>query len=178
MIGGIHMFTTERLCIRRVRSDDWQAMQAIWADQAGSVYAQYDRPNDTGDTAVRRRIEKWAAFAESDEHLFYAVCLQDSVIGYTALHRRDGGAYEMGYCFHSRWHGHGYARESIAAILKNMKARGASRITAGTGLKNTPSVRLLLALGFRQTGTENVSFYRDSHGNPIVFEGGLFELNL
>ena len=40
-----------------------------------------------------------------------------------------------------------------------------------------PSVSLLHALGFRQTGTEAVSFYQDADGNDIVFDGGIFELD-
>ena len=42
---------------------------------------------------------------------------------------------------------------------------------------NTPSVSLLKSLGFELIGTESVSFYKDSQGNDIVFEGGIFELN-
>ena len=59
-----------------------------------------------------------------------------------------------------------------------MKDRGAVTITAGTALNNTPSVRLLTSLGFRQIGTETVSFYKDSAGNDITFEGGNYELLL
>ena len=49
-------------------------------------------------------------------------------------------------------------------------------ITAGTAINNKPSVSLLKALGFKQVGTEKVSFYKDSEGNDIVFDGGIFEL--
>ena len=45
-------------------------------------------------------------------------------------------------------------------------------------MNNTPSVRLLTSLGFRQIGTETVSFYKDSAGNDITFEGGNYELLL
>ena len=50
------------------------------------------------------------------------------------------------------------------------------KITAGTALNNTPSVKLLNSLGFRQTGTETVSFYKDEEGNAVNFEGGIYEL--
>ncbi len=45
-------------------------------------------------------------------------------------------------------------------------------------MNNTPSVRLLASLGFRQTGTEKVSFCKDVEGNDITFEGGNYELPL
>ena len=51
------------------------------------------------------------------------------------------------------------------------------KFTARTGIGNTPSVSLLKSLGFELIGTESVSFYKDSQGNDIVFEGGIFELN-
>lgn len=168
---------TERLFIRRVRAGDWRAIRSVWADAAESVYAQYDRPNDLHDEAVCARIGKWASFADSREHMFYAVCLSDELIGYVALHRH-GDVCELGYCYHSDYHGKGYAKESISAIFNAAKSEGVSSITAGTALNNVPSVRLLTALGFKQTGTEKVSFYRDINGEEIVFDGGRFELKL
>ena len=171
------MIETKRLSIRRVVAGDWRAIQAIWIDAAQSVYAQYDRPNDLDDLSVRRRMEEWASCMDSEEHRFYAVCLRNAVIGYAVFHQRENG-YELGYCFHSAYHGKGYAKESISAILKEMKERGVARISAGTALKNTPSVRLLMSLGFRQIGTETVSFYKDDQGNDIPFEGGIYELIL
>ena len=171
------MIKTKRLFIRRVCADDWKAIQEIWADAAKSAYAQYDRPNDLDDESVSRGIAKWASFADSNDHIFSAVCLQDSVIGYVALNRRKD-RYEIGYCFHSDFQGKGYARESISALLELMKMKGVSCIVAGTALKNTPSVHLLLSLGFRQSGTEKQSFYQDVKGDAIFFEGGLYELLL
>lgn len=171
------MIKTDRLSIRRVQTNDWKDIQAIWADAADSVYAQYDKPNDLDDRSVSRRIARWASFANSDEHIFLAVCLQDAVIGYVAFNKRENG-YEIGYCFHSNYHGKGYARESISTILDVMKDKGAVKITAGTALNNSPSVRLLASLGFKQTGTEKVSFYKDAEGNDITFEGGTYELLL
>jgi len=166
---------TQRLLIRPVEAADWQHLQAIWRTFNASPFAGYDRPHDTEDEAVRARIARWAAAAHGTEHLFFAVCLSEVVIGYIAFNRREQG-YEAGYCFHSAYHGRGYARESFAALLEYMRRMGAMRITAGTALANTPSVALLKSLGFAQVGVETVSFHADSQGNAIVFEGGLFEL--
>lgn len=166
---------TERLSIRRITVDDCRAMQAIWTDLAASPYAQYDHPQETDDASVRSRIDRWASVAEGMEHIFFAVCLQDTVIGFVSLNQRSD-SYELGYGFHSDFHGKGYAKESLSAIIEWITAAGASCITAGTALDNAPSVRLLLSLGFRQTGTEDVSFWKDAEGNDIVFKGGIFHL--
>lgn len=171
------MIKTPRLEIRPVTADDWRAIQRIWADAAQSPYAQYDRPNDLDDRAVQARIAKWAAYTDSEAHHFFAVCLAGAVIGYISLHRREQ-EYEIGYCFHSAYHRKGYAKEALSALLNAFAAQNARRFSVGTALNNTPSVRLLLSLGFTQTGSERVSFYQDAQGQPIVFEGGIFTLTL
>lgn len=168
--------STERLSLRRIRADDGKALQTIWEAVAKTPYARYDKPRDLSSEAIERKVSQWASFSESMEHLFFAVCLKETVIGFIALHRRENG-FELGYCFHPDYHGKGYAKESVGGLLNALKPLGFSPITAGTALENLPSVRLLLSLGFRQTGTEKVSFYRDEEGNAIFFDGGIFELS-
>ena len=87
----------------------------------------------------------------------------------------EGDGYEIGYGFLNKAHGKGYARESVTAIIDYMKSMGVKRIVAGTALKNLPSVRLLESLEFKLKGTEQISFYKDSEGKDIYFEGGVFE---
>lgn len=171
------MIETSRLTIRRVTADDWQAAQRIWADFSLSEYAQYDTPHPTDDESVRARIARWAQYAESMEHMFFAVCLEGEMIGYIAFNARETG-HEIGYCFHSSAHGKGYAKEAHLALFGHMRAQGFTHFIVRTALANLPSVRLLAALGFRQTGGEKVSFYKDAEGKDIVFDGGMFELDI
>lgn len=167
----------EGLTVRRVAAEDWESIKEIWDDRKRSVYARFDKPDDTDPDIVRRRIEKWVSYADSTEHLFFAVCLDGQLIGYVAFNRREGG-YETGYCFHSGYHGKGYAKKSMRALINAIyDIQPGAVITAGTAVENIPSVRLLQSLGFRRTGTERVSFYKDSDGNDIFFEGGIFELD-
>lgn len=165
---------TDRLHIRLIQAEDWQSIQAIWQDFASSPYARYDIPHPADEETVRPKIAKWAQASLRREHLFFVACLQEQVIGYMAFHWKENG-YETGYCFHSRYQGMGYARESFQALFPRLQAMGAKRVTAGTALNNLPSVRLLQKLGFRQVGTEQVSFYQDETGKNIVFKGGRFE---
>ena len=163
----IHTIQTERLSIRRIRAEDWKDIQAIWVSAAKSVYAQYDRPNDLDDDSVQTRVADLDLFAESDAHIFLAICLNNRVIGYFSLNER-------GDCFHSDFHGKGYARESLRAVLGFLRNRGVPFVEAGTALRNTPSLRLLRSLGFEFCGTEMVSFYQDTEGKDIFFDGGIF----
>lgn len=170
------MITTSRLTIRPIAEADWPAVRNIWAALAPLPMAQYDKPFNTDPADVQARIARWAAVtAAGTEHMFFAVCLAGETIGYFAFNQRDGG-HEIGYSFHPAHHGMGYAREALTALLIHLRERGFTRFSAGTALANTPSVKLLTSLGFRLTGTEKVSFYKDAQGQDIVFDGGIFDL--
>lgn len=169
------LLKTERLVIRHITENDWKSIQKIWEDFNTSEFAKYDRPHNTDDEAVRERIFQWAKANQGLEHMFFAVCLNNIVIGYIAFNMRKNG-YEIGYCFHSDFHGKGYARESHLKLFEYLRGCGITRFTAGTAINNVPSVLLLKSLGFQQIGTEKVSFYKDSAGNDIVFDGGIFAL--
>ena len=171
------MLKTERLTIRHVAADDWKSIKEIWVDFNASALSQYDRPHNTDDEDVQRRIAKWAAANSGTEHMFFAICLGENVIGYSAFNIREDG-HEIGYCFHSAYHGKGYAKESHLALFDYMRDFGIKKLTAGTAINNTPSVSLLKSLGFELIETEKVSFYKDADGNDIVFDGGVFELIL
>lgn len=169
---------TDRLLIRPVQEDDWQAVRDIWAELALLPMAQYDKPHATDPEAVRARVDRWAnATRASTEHMFFAVCLGNAMIGYFAFNIREKGL-EIGYSFHPAYHGKGYATEALAAILAHLRGQGFTHFSAGTALSNTPSLKLLTSLGFRLTGTEKVSFYKDEKGRDIVFDGGIFELEM
>lgn len=165
---------TERLLIRKIVADDWKSIKRIWDDFRVSDYAQYDAPHTSDETAIRSQVSKWEEANKGGKHLFLAICLQDDVIGYMDFHD-TGNGYDSGYGFCSDYQGKGYAKEAYQALIRHFSHMGVKRLTAGTALKNIPSVRLLASLGFKQIGTERVSFYKDDVGNEIYFEGGLFE---
>ena len=168
---------TERLIIRHIVADDWKSIKDIWVDFNSSALSQYDKPHITDDEDVRARIGKWASANSGTEHMFFAICLGHTIIGYSAFNIRENG-HEIGYCFHSAYHSKGYAKESHLALFDYIRKLGISRLTAGTALNNKPSVSLLKSLGFELIETEKVSFYKDVDGNDIVFDGGVFELLL
>ena len=171
------LLETERLTIRHIVADDWKRIQDIWVDFNSSSFSRYDMPHNTDDADVQPRIARWAAVSGGTEHMFFAVCLDGTVIGYVAFNIRENG-HEIGYCFHSAYHGKGYAKESHLALIEYMRGLGIKRLTAGTAQDNTPSVALLRSLGFELIETEKVSFYKDADGKDIVFDGGVFELML
>ena len=169
------LLKTERLTIRHIVVDDWKSIRDIWVDFNSSEYAQYDTPHITEDANVQARIAKWAAANSGTEHMFFAICLDETLIGYIAFNIRENG-HEIGYCFHSAYHGKGYAKESHLALFEYLRTLGITKFSAGTALNNTPSVKLLTSLGFKLVAQEKVSFYKDAKGNDVVFIGGIFEM--
>lgn len=167
------MINTPRLSIRFINEDDWQTLIDIWEDFGRSEYAQYDVPHTTDEFEVREKAAQWARISPEKEHMFFSVCREESMIGYIDFHKTADG-YECGYCFHSRYHGKGYAKESLLALMHYLFEGKALRFTAGTALDNIPSVRLLKSIGFQQIGEEQVSFYKDDDGRDIIFPGGIF----
>lgn len=170
------VLNTERLLIRYMEADDWKALMEIWKDFNGSEFAKYDVPHTTDEIEVREKVKHWEEMSPGKEHMFFAVCLEQQMIGYIDFHKNNDG-YECGYCFHSRYQGMGYAKESLAALMKWLAGKDPVWFTAGTALKNLPSVRLLHSLGFQKIGEEKVSFYQDENGNDIYFDGGIFEVD-
>lgn len=163
------MLSTNRLRISALVSEDWQAMQKISIDFRKSEYVIYDMPLPIESETIKQLTKQ---FVESQ--LFFAVMLDEAMIGYVCFHEENGN-YDLGYCFHSDYHGKGYAYEACTAAMEHMlKTREIKAFTAGTALKNIPSCKLLEKLGFILTHTEELSFHKDDAGNDIIFEGGLY----
>ena len=165
---------SSRLNIRNICPDDWQSLKRIWNDFGKSKYAKYDVPHNKSDEEIKEQARRF-----HQNGLYFAVCLkgENRMLGYVAFYQNDD-TLDLGYCFDSAYHGNGYAKESIETLLRHFRQTGIKKFTAGTGLKNIPSVKLLHSLGFQQAASEQVSFYKDERGNPIYFEGGLFELQI
>lgn len=162
---------TDRLFIRDISYNDWEGLQRIVIDFGNSKYRNYDMHFPSEEHAIQELVIQLA-----DSHLFFAVFLQGSseMIGYVCFHN-DGGHYDLGFCFHSKYFGKGYGFESCLAVMKYMKQFcGAKGFTAGTALANAPSCKLLERLGFVCRDTEKLSFHKDELGNDIIFQGGNF----
>lgn len=162
--------STRRLTIRRLLPGDWPALSLIAADFADGPYARYDHTLPSDEEGIRAAAESFASTGE-----YYAALLPDGrMAGYIRLALLDGEA-ELGYCFHSAFHGQGYASEACSALMDALtKEEKVFSFVAGTALRNEPSCRLLERLGFVLVETGDVSFHKDENGQEIFFEAGLF----
>ena len=168
---------TSRLNIRCIEPDDWKSLIEIWKDFNQSEFSKYDVPHSLDEEEVREKTKSWAGVSPDKEHMFFAVCNQEEMLGYIDFHRNDDG-YECGYCFHSKFHGKGYAKESMQMLMEWLSRDSSTRFVAGTALHNLPSVKLLTSLGFRKIREEKVSFYKYAKGEDVYFDGGIFMVNV
>ena len=167
----MNTLTTSRLLLRPILPDDWIALKKITRDFAASAYWMYDYPFPAED-------EKLKAIAShfSKTGTFLSVLLKETgeMIGYICLHD-DGESFDIGYCFHSAFHRQGYACEALYFLMGLLHTNlHIQTFTAGTAMRNIPSVSLLRKLGFTLQYTEPTSFHKDETGKDIVFEGGRF----
>jgi RimJ/RimL family protein N-acetyltransferase len=166
---------TDRLIIKNFYEQDWEMLQNIIVDKESSPFAYMDHAWPTGNQQMKE-ICNW--FCKNDE--FFAVWTkqENCIIGFVCLNNTDGPKVKnLGYCLHSRHQGNGYAFEACTKLINQAFENGSTEtITTGTGIANKPSVRLLEKLGFVLKSTEATHFQTDADGNPMVFEGGSFEL--
>ena len=109
---------TPRLVLRNFTADDWKALHEMIVRYQASEYAAYDQQWPTSAQEVKG-VAEW--FASGDH--FLAACLKNAgqLIGFVALNPEGGEEsreYNLGYVFHSGYHGHGYATEACQAVLE------------------------------------------------------------
>ncbi len=137
---------TERLILRRMVMADAQALHAMmsdaetmryWSSLPHTALAETEAWIDTTMAAV--------AAGSSDD---FAVTLDDVLIGKAGVWR----PWEVGILIDRRAWGRGLATEALRAVIARSRSRGATRITAEVDPRNTASLKLLIRLGFRETG--------------------------
>lgn len=168
---------TARLIIRNFGADDWQDLREVIITYQASEYAQYDHKWPTTAEEIKG-ITEW--FAAGDRYL--AVCLKTKgiLVGLVALNPSEekGGELNLGYIFHTDYHGKGYATEGCRAVLDYAFGQLAvDRVVTGTAVANEPSCRLLRRLGMKETGQHTEALQATGDGVPVEFAGLSFAIS-
>lgn len=154
---------TERLLLRKYKKEDLQDLFEYLSDAEVVKYEPYKA------LTLEKTKETLAWRIGTDEMI--AVELKDShkMIGNVYMGKREFGALEMGYVFHRKYWGYGYAAESCKALIQQAFSNGIHRIYAECDPRNERSWRLLEALGFQREAhfRKNVYFWKDENEAPI-----------
>jgi len=155
---------TERLILRRPRSDDVAAMHAILRDPLAMRYWSTLPHASMAETEawVARTIEAINA-GECDD---FFVEREGLLIGKAGLWIRN----ELGFLFSPAVWGKGYAREALRAVIdRAFRERGHDEIRAEADPRNERCLRLLASLGFRETGRAERTFHIGGEWSDSVY---------
>jgi len=168
----MNIIKTDRFVVRKLRPSDCGFLKIIAEDFRNTPYVYYDTEFPTEESRLKEITDM---FVRGD--MFFMIFTPDEkdFIGYVCF-TDDGDVFDMGYSVRSEYKKKGIAYEACTELMDHMKRNYViSKFTAGTALKNIPSVKLLEKLGFSLVGTEILSFHKDENGNGIYFEGGIYE---
>ncbi|MGH6893409.1 MAG: GNAT family N-acetyltransferase [Dongiaceae bacterium] len=155
---------TERLVLRRPRSDDVAAMHAILRDPVAMRYWS------TLPHATLAESEAWVAMTidaiiagECDD---FFIEREGLLIGKAGLWHGN----EIGFLFSPTVWGKGYAREALSAVIdRAFSVLGLSEIRADADPRNERCLRLLSRLGFRETGRAERTFHIGGEWSDSIY---------
>lgn len=151
---------TERLRIRRFTRDDWPAVHEYTSDAQVMFYLPEGQMSE-------EQIRKFVTENAGDQAQAHAVVhrVEDRLIGHIIFHPWFAERiYEIGWVFHPRYHGQGYATEAAAALLRyGFESLGVHRVIATCQPENVASWRVMEKLGMQREGHLRKCIYRDEN---------------
>ena len=162
--------------IRNFMEDDYHDLHEYLSD-TGTYKYEPGKP-------ISINAAKNLCTERSKNDKFLAVQLKNKVIGhiyFAQIKPQKLLTWETGFIFNRRYHGKGYATESIAAIIEyGFKNKNIHKIIAHCNPKNISSWKLLERVKMRREGKlrGNIYFNKDEKGSPVwldTYEYGLLK---
>ena len=160
---------SDRLTLRRRRVDEADVYRRLWLERDPRVPA-HRRVDAEGRPTVGLLAARIQEELDQPRPGLLAVVRKSAgdVIGYCGLVFHGNGAPdepELAYELLQRAHGSGYATEAGAAVLAWADEAGYERVWATVREWNTASRRVLIKLGFRETGHVDID---TAHGSSLL----------
>ena len=164
------MLETDRLLLRPRRPEDAAVLHELWAERDPRVPAHRRLDDDGRPTVADLEARLAAAAGGSSGLLSIERRSEGDVIGYCGLVASDRGvdgepelAFEL---LRAVW-GRGYATEAGRAVCELARSAGHAWLCAGVWDWNLASIRVLVKLGFTESGRTEVD---PAHGTTLVME--------
>ena len=153
--SGVPVLESPRLRLRPYRTDDAEAMFALYSDPRVMRYWSFPAWVELGQARVY--LQRALDGMDSGEIFPWAIAERDSdlLIGALTLHSLHAEQLraEVGYSLAPAFHGRGFAAEALRCGLAHaIDDLGLVRVEADIDPRNLPSARLLERLGFVREG--------------------------
>jgi len=143
------IFETNRLCVRKLRIEDFHAFHQM---QSNANVMEYVRGTPMTLVENKEELPKLIDFYSKPENDFwiYAVERKDDAafVGTVALVKDDEDKDEIGYRFLEEYWGLGYGFEIVEGLVNYCKKIGLPNIVACVAIKNIASTKIIKKLGF------------------------------
>lgn len=158
------LFTTENLYFRKFEPGDADLVLQLNSDPGVTQFTQqHVYTIEAAEAILKNSIlahyetygyGRWAVFLKK-EHQFLGWC--------GIKYRPAAGLADLGYRFHSRFWGRGYAKEAASAsVAYAFNVLNMEQLVAAAEPENGASVRILMHCGFERTGMGEVD------GFPVI----------
>jgi ribosomal-protein-alanine N-acetyltransferase len=133
--------TSKRLTLRNFKQSDKQAVTIIFFDEI--VKKTYMIPDFHNEKEAEMLFNKLCGNSHSQHHFVYAICLDDTLIGFINDVYIKDGEIELGYVINSHYHRKGYMTEALSMAINELFRIGYKRIIAGYFVENIASKRVM-----------------------------------
>jgi ribosomal-protein-alanine N-acetyltransferase len=170
MTSEFPILETPRLILREIVAADAPALFAFRSDP---VEQKHNDPPLTSLAEAEELIERLTVEHRDHGAVRWGLTVkgENDVVGllgynyWTKPHQRAG----IGYDLSRRLWGRGLMSEAVRAVLRHgFEAMDLNRVEAHTTAENTPSIRMLRRLGFRQEGTLHEHFFEDGTFHDVA----------
>jgi RimJ/RimL family protein N-acetyltransferase len=151
---------TERLSIEPLATDDLQAFVRYRQDPAIARFQSWE--TSYSESQARDLIDSQAGLTAPDPGDWLQLAIHEvrtgELLGDLALHAIEDefNAFEIGFTIAGNHQGKGVAREAAGRLIDFLlQEQKATVIRACTDRRNTPSIKLLLSLGFEVQPTKS-----------------------
>lgn len=151
---GTRPIRTDRLVLRQWSVDDAQQMYDNWASDT-EVTRFVTWPPHPHVNATRSLLTGWVQGYDDPASFNWAIWLDDVIIGQTAVVHWEPQVElaEVGYCFGARWWSHGYATETLKAVMAYLfDVVGVNKVEASHDPANIASGKVMDKAGMVTEG--------------------------
>ncbi len=143
---------TERLILRNVKAEDAAIMYDYRNNEICAKYQRGQTKDLDGIVQLLQRRKEDVLGVDAPFMVAVALKNTDEMVGEIVVMPEDG-TLSLGYTFSYRHHRKGYAYESLSALINLLHERYPSwDFISFTEPENTPSMNLLLKLGYKNMG--------------------------